>query len=700
MDARKVNLKKPETRSPRSPEILAPAGGPAALKAALAAGAHAVYFGLLEMNARRGAENFPPGRLAETVREVHAGGARAHLALNTDLAERELGAAARALALARASGVDAVLVRDAAFLALRPFFPEMEFHWSTQAGVSNSRASAAAGRLGIDRVILARELSLEEVRAASLVPGVATEAFVQGALCFCVSGRCLLSSWVGGRSGNRGTCTSPCRVQWSLSDGREGRLLSMHDLALLECLGALRAAGVSAFKIEGRLKTADWVGRAVSLYRRVLDGEDPAALRNEALSLGDYTGRALTSGYLDGVRSGLVNASGRPATDGAPDEAHPARKPSAREEEGYVFSIKRCEGALHCRCTARGRREEWTVTASAVRRPDKAASLSALGARLSEAGLQGMRLKRFETDAPELLLPRKNVNALFDRLSAALHRSKKGPDPTIRIELPEPVRAAIAPGNPSPKNNRVLGERPDRARLAARDAQGFLRRAQVEGAIVEQASPSQATRFVERFGPERLLFALPPVFYESEVPAVEALVRACDEAGAAIEVNSWCGWELARTAGTRLEAGPGLAVLNSLAASVLYELGMECVTVSLEADRKQLEALLSALGVPASIVVYGRPALMVTRAEIPWSAGGGVFLEDTRGVRLQVLREGALTVFRPEEPFDLTDIRNEGIRACHLVADLVSSPDPLSEWRLLGEPGRNKRRFNYHRTLY
>ena len=198
-------------------ELLAPAGSFAALEAALEAGAGAVYLGLKNLNARRGAENFDQEEFARAVQAAHAGGARAYLTLNIDLSERDLGQAARILELARQAGADAVLVRDPALLALRREYPGLEFHFSTQTCMANSADVAAAGELGARRVVLAREMTLAEIAAASAVPGVQTEVFAQGALCFCVSGRCLLSSWVGGRSGNRGTCTSPCRVPWDVT---------------------------------------------------------------------------------------------------------------------------------------------------------------------------------------------------------------------------------------------------------------------------------------------------------------------------------------------------------------------------------------------------------------------------------------------------------------------------------------------------
>ncbi|MFA5206919.1 MAG: peptidase U32 family protein, partial [Lentisphaeria bacterium] len=251
---------------PQKPELLAPAGGPAAFAAALAAGADAVYCGLRRLNARRGAENFTPESLTAWTVRAHAAGARVYLTLNIDVAARELGQAARQLAAAREAHADAVLVRDPALLALHPCFPELEFHFSTQAGVTTSAGVRAAARLGIRRVVLARELTLDEIRAAATAaPGVEVEVFAQGALCFSASGRCLLSSWVGGRSGNRGACASPCRVPYAAAGAPPARHLSMLDLCTVERLAELAAAGVRALKIEGRLKNAAWVEAATRL---------------------------------------------------------------------------------------------------------------------------------------------------------------------------------------------------------------------------------------------------------------------------------------------------------------------------------------------------------------------------------------------------------------------------------------------------
>ncbi|MCQ2397466.1 MAG: U32 family peptidase [Lentisphaeria bacterium] len=276
-------------------EILSPVNADT-LEAALDAGADAVYFGLKKLNARRGAKNFGQAELAEVVRKIHDRGAKAHLTVNIDLCTRETGLAARTLAFAQECGVDAVIVRDPAILALRPFFPRLEFHLSTQSGVSSSAGARMAKELHCDRVVLARELTHDEIASCCNVGGIDIETFGQGAMCFCASGRCLLSSWVGGRSGNRGACASPCRVGWKLVDGdaKEAHPMSMKDLCLVDELPELSRLGVVSLKIEGRLKSAQWVNQAVSLYRKAKNASAGLTeLREEASSLGAYTGRAL-----------------------------------------------------------------------------------------------------------------------------------------------------------------------------------------------------------------------------------------------------------------------------------------------------------------------------------------------------------------------------------------------------------------------
>ena len=672
-------------------ELLAPAGDPACLQAALEAGADAVYLGLQSLNARRRARNFSPRELATAVAAAHGRGARIYLALNIDLCERELGEAARILELASRSGADAVLVRDPALLALRPAYPGLEFHLSTQACAASSADALAAARLGACRVVLARELSLDEVRACSAAGGAATEVFVQGALCCSVSGRCLLSSWAGGRSGNRGACTSPCRVPWTVAGEPAGTPLSMRDLAAWDRLEQLRQAGVAAVKIEGRLKNPAWVRRAVGLFRQALAGAPANALQAQSAGLGDYSGRSQTSGYLDGRRGELTGSSARPA--GSPPAQE--RPEGAADETSYDLDIEVGERSLTCRCSWAGARREWDSPKTKVVRANKAVALSELLSRLSCEPVQGLRLGQGRASEPSLLLPPRAINALRDRLSIELRLLRKKPDSTVRVDLPEAARALLAKSEPSPENRLRLADAPDRVRLGAGQLAAMRGRLPPGGVIVEGLA-AQGLEAAAACGVP-LIAALPQVFFEADIPALEALVQACRRLGLAVEVNSLGGWHLAEAAGAAMEAGPGLPVLNSLAARQLLGMGMSAVTFSCEADKMQLEDLSKSCGAPASLVVYGRPPLLSTRAELDRSMLGQVFA-DRRGNRMRPRLESGLWVFRPLEPFDWRELANPGIRARHLVMDLAGAEDPAAEWE--SKPKKDAFLFNYARSLH
>jgi len=716
----------PAGASPGRPELLAPAGDWAALQAALEAGATAVYLGLTTLNARRRAQNFRPEEFAPAVAAIHARGARAYLTLNIDLCERELGQAARMLELVRQCHADAVLVRDPALLALKPEFPELEFHFSTQTCMANSADVAAAGGLGATRVVLARELTLPEIAAASAA-GVETEVFVQGALCFCISGRCLLSSWAGGHSGNRGSCTSPCRVPWSVAGRPAGTPLSMRDLLSIHRLDDLCNAGVTALKIEGRLKNAAWVGRAVSLYCRALRGENPQTLRQEAEDLGAYTGRALTCGYLDGERSDLTGLSGRepapveaddsrgreaddsrgwePADAEAGDEHARGLAPAAPKDGGdfdsptYDLSITVGERGIACRCQCGETAVEWSMPKTIVRRPHKAVSIGAVLARLAEHPLQGCRLGRSASNAPEFLLVPRAAGALIDRVAAVLRQAHKPPDDLVRIDLPPAVRAVLERSAPTAANRLCLGDKPDRVRLDAGAVGAFLKNVRPGGLLVEGLAPGRVERLLSVCTGVPVVVALPPVFFEDDIPVVNRLLRKCARFRLTAEVNSWGGWRLAKAAGVRMEGGPGLPVLNSLAARVLAQCGLKCVTLSPEADRRQLEDLTAHCPAPCSLVVFARPALVTTRVQLPEHEFGRKVFEDRRGVQMIPRLENGLWVFRPVEPFDLRGCNNERIRVHHLVVDLIGSPDPVGDWFDVPLPKSNRFLFNYDRTL-
>jgi putative protease len=280
----------------RPVELLAPAGGPDSAFAALHYGADAIYLGLKKFSARAEAENFTLDELAEVVAYAHAQTPprRVFVAVNTLIRNDELCELVETLAALDELGVDAVILQDLGVYHLaRRHFPRLELHASTQLAVHNRAGAEALGRLGFTRVVLARELTFEEVHDVTASAGIETEVFVHGALCYSYSGLCLFSSQTLGRSGNRGKCAYSCRDSYevegaptTLRDGSPVRRdpaagfpFSMKDLALPDHLPALRAAGVSCFKIEGRKKGPLYVATTTDYYRRLLDGSLPEGER-------------------------------------------------------------------------------------------------------------------------------------------------------------------------------------------------------------------------------------------------------------------------------------------------------------------------------------------------------------------------------------------------------------------------------------
>ena len=251
-------------------EILAPVGSEEMLRAAVFSGADAVYLGFSGFNARTGAGNFDADSLKEAVRFCHARGVKVHVALNTTVYGGELAALAAAVKAVAESGADAVICQDLAVAQLiGRIAPDLPRHGSTQMSVHTLQGALELKELGFTRVVLARELSLPEVEHITKHCGIETECFVHGALCMCVSGQCYMSAFLGGRSGNRGSCAGPCRLPFEanpLPEGKPGRLhhLSLKDNSAIDKLDKLQALGVASAKIEGRLRTPEYVAAAVS----------------------------------------------------------------------------------------------------------------------------------------------------------------------------------------------------------------------------------------------------------------------------------------------------------------------------------------------------------------------------------------------------------------------------------------------------
>jgi putative protease len=285
-------------------ELLAPAGTVEVFETAVAAGADAVYVGAPGLNARALAKHFTMADVAAMIDHGHKNKAKVYVAMNSLMKEAEIPQALELMASFYALKVDAVILQDLGIYYLaRKYFPDLRLHASTLMGAHNSLAVRKFSEMGFQRVVLAREMTLAEITRAHEQSDVELEVFIHGALCFSYSGLCLFSSFLGGKSGLRGRCVQPCRRLYNWGGRgkgkRAGYLFSMNDLSGLTLIADLARAGVTSLKIEGRMRSAKYVGSVVKAYRKVIDSPTDKAAVAEALDILDEAmGRKSSQGYF------------------------------------------------------------------------------------------------------------------------------------------------------------------------------------------------------------------------------------------------------------------------------------------------------------------------------------------------------------------------------------------------------------------
>ena len=252
-------------------EVLAPCGGMESVEAAVKSGADAIYLGAKEFSARASAHNFDFEEMEKAVKYCHMCGVKAYLTANTVIFDKECERALNTVINAYNAGIDGVIVQDFGLVSLiKRYVPELPLHGSTQMSVHSPSGAKFLEELGFKRVVLSRELSMEEIKEIRKATSIELEVFVHGALCMCVSGQCYFSAMLGSRSGNRGACAQPCRLPFGVN-GKGGYALSLKDNSIIDYLSELEKIGVNSAKIEGRMKRPEYVASTVSACRESLD---------------------------------------------------------------------------------------------------------------------------------------------------------------------------------------------------------------------------------------------------------------------------------------------------------------------------------------------------------------------------------------------------------------------------------------------
>ena len=315
-------------------ELLSPAGSPEAVIAAVQNGADAVYLGMGDFNARRGAKNFTDEEFEKAMRYCRIRGCKVYVTLNTLVNDREMEAAVENARLASALGADGLIVQDLGLAgAIRRALPDIPLHASTQMSLHNLAGVEAAAEMGLTRAVLARELSFEQIKFITKNASIETEVFVHGALCFCHSGQCYMSSLIGRRSGNRGMCAQPCRMQYSLGGRMDDYPLSLKDNCLVDHLQELEEAGVACLKIEGRMKRPEYTAIVTDIYSKALKEKRKPSPEEMDMLEKTFSRQGFTQGYFNGDKNDMFGVRGEPDKE--------AEKIFSTARKGYAVGERR-----------------------------------------------------------------------------------------------------------------------------------------------------------------------------------------------------------------------------------------------------------------------------------------------------------------------------------------------------------------------
>ena len=591
-------------------EILAPVGNEEMLRAAVFSGADAVYLGFSGFNARTSANNFNADTLKDAVTFCHARGVAVHVALNTTVYGGELPALEQAIRAVAASGADAVICQDLAVATLiGKIAPQLPRHGSTQMSVHSLQGALELKELGFTRVVLARELSMPEVEHITKHCGIETECFVHGALCMCVSGQCYMSAFLGGRSGNRGSCAGPCRLPFeanALPEGKPGRLhhLSLKDNSVIDKLDKLQALGVASAKIEGRLRTPEYVAAAVSAC---LAGREGRAYDRDLLK-NAFSRSGFTSGYLDGKIDGTMFGVRSEADAEQTKKTLPMLRELYRRERSRVpvkMKLEIEEGGEKLTVTDADGSKAFAY-GDAEPQPARTDPTESLHRSLAKTGGTPFAVEdqdiAVEMDGGPWFIPGSAVNELRREALDALLKKREvlRPWPTTEEHVPALPLRTLPPHRTLRARFESWEQVPERA---------------LDGIEYLILPIAQADR-VPREWRAKTLLELPRVMFGKLEEDTARRIAATQDAGfAGYEVSNIAHLRLCR--GLPMSGSFGLNITNQLAAQFYADNGLGSMLILPEVKDSDISTIApthNGRPVPTGVLVYGHMPLMITRA--------------------------------------------------------------------------------------
>ena len=602
------------------PELLCPAGSPAALDAAIEGGADAVYLGGAAFNARMFAKNFGGDDLRSAVLRAHSYGVKIYLTLNTLVTDRELPEFLRAAYDAHVAGVDAIIVADlGGAAAIHRVYPEIELHASTQASGHCSDMGKQLAELGFSRMVIARETPASDLKRTVEESPIEIEAFIHGALCVSHSGQCLFSSLVGGRSGNRGECAQPCRLPFACGR-KQGYPLSLKDLTLAAHVPALIEHGVSSLKIEGRMKSPEYVRDTAKIWRRLLD-ENRAATPEELKRLSEIFSRGgLTDGYFTekighgmlGIRSDSDKSQSR------------ALEPFTGITKKLPLSVSaEIKAGEPCKMTLSHGEHSVTVSGeipqTAINAPLTRESAEK---NLTKFGGTPYAVSSFDLNLDDgLMLPLSKLNELRRSALEALTQAKEQAKEPIEKRDYSPLRS----------------QETRKVHTTAR----FYSMEQIPPAAFDYFDVIYLPLHKHKEGIDGVV--LPPVIFARETEEVCEQLFAAKQKGAKYALVGNVGHlAMVKDIGLIPVGDFRLNATNNESVLQLEKLGLQETILSLELTLPQIRDIKG----NTAVVIYGRAPLMTLEkcvikeiADCNICAKGKAILTDRRGVTFPVLRE-------------------------------------------------------------
>lgn len=648
-------------------ELLAPAGNLECLVAAVQSGADAVYLSGKAFGARSFADNFDEAELEKAIDYCHIRGVKVYVTVNTLVLDKETAELCDYLRFLSRAGADGIIVQDMGVLKIaRDIVPDLPIHASTQMTVHNSEGVKALEELGVKRVVLARELSSESIESISKNTNAELEVFGHGALCMCYSGQCLMSSIIGGRSGNRGKCAQPCRLPYSTGDNSsKAFLMSLKDLSSLSHIESLMSMGVASLKIEGRMKGPAYVAAVVGTYRRYLD--NPHKIEQADIDLLDaiFNRGGLTDGYLTGKTGKAMFAFNKP------DD--PYRMETEKLVNELLTDIRSENRKLSLECEIEIKRNEYPrimvkndrfkaeYIGDVMPEPAKNVPITEESVRLQidKTGGTAFKFSTISVEADDrLFLSSGALNILrrkaLERFEEGYLKTFKRPEPNL--EMPELSRKKYE------YDNGYVCEVTNLEQLeAVKDLPYKL-------FYVPLHLIDSAEEILESYK-ERIVIVPPAIISVDEAKGIFGKIEKLLQKGFyGVSANNIA--LLNKFSNYRVIGGFRLNIFNSFALDFCKDYGFEAAELSPELNIGQIKTI--AKTIPVQTMVYGRLPLMITENCVIKNGGGcpckgTSAIIDRMGMRFPVIKDGEscrnviLNCKKTFMAFDMDKIKNAGI---------------------------------------